>query len=114
MHACRYRETASFFDALLKERAASTPMEQTFEQKVGKMKFLQRELEYVVSSGLASDRRRKWVAEKTALEIEKRACKEAAVRRPERALEAPRGTVSGLTRQGSRAAHNCVRLVRAG
>ena len=82
-------EAASFFDALLKERQASgeaegesNPIDTTIKEKVRKMSFLQSELEYVVSTGLASDARRKWLVDKAALEEQKRECKQQWVRVP--------------------------------
>ena len=55
---------------------ASMPLETTVKEKVRKMSFLQSELEYVVSSGLASETRNKWLVDKLSLEEQKRICKE--------------------------------------
>lgn len=77
----QYREAASFFGALVKEREASPPagqstgIDRTIKEKVQKMSFLQSELEYVVSSGLASEARQKWLDDKHDLERHKRQCK---------------------------------------
>ena len=76
-------EAASFFDALLTEREAtceaegeSNPIETGIKEKVRKISFLQSELDYVISSGLASESRRKWLVDKAALEEQKRECKQ--------------------------------------
>ena len=69
----QHREVSSFFATLVEERGGSgpagedTPIEETLKAFIRQMSFLQSELEHVVSSGLASDKRRQWVADKKAL-----------------------------------------------
>jgi hypothetical protein len=79
----QYREAASFFGDLLKERAtssrsagASTPLKTTVQERIQKMHFLQSELEYVITSGLASTARKQWLVDKAALEGRKRECQQ--------------------------------------
>ena len=50
--------------------------------QVRELSFLQSELEYVVSSGLASEARETWLEEKAALEAQKRDVKRDWVRSP--------------------------------
>ncbi|EOD39883.1 hypothetical protein EMIHUDRAFT_108857 [Emiliania huxleyi CCMP1516] len=77
----QHREVSSFFATLVEERGGSgpagedTPIEETLKAFIRQMSFLQSELEHVVSSGLASDKRRQWVADKKALEEEKAECR---------------------------------------
>eukprot|EP00325_Prymnesiales_sp_UTEX-LB-985_P026752 CAMPEP_0174720846 /NCGR_PEP_ID=MMETSP1094-20130205/34675_1 /TAXON_ID=156173 /ORGANISM="Chrysochromulina brevifilum, Strain UTEX LB 985" /LENGTH=335 /DNA_ID=CAMNT_0015921415 /DNA_START=17 /DNA_END=1024 /DNA_ORIENTATION=+ len=79
----QYREASYFFGALLNERESSrpaeehAPIESTVKQKIEKMCFLQRELEHVVTSGLASNARQRWLADKAAIEEQKRECQQA-------------------------------------
>ena len=78
----QHREAASFFDTLLEERDQAsgagepTPMETKVKEKIRKMSFLQSELEYAVSSGLASKARKEWVEDKMVLEEQKCVCKQ--------------------------------------
>ena len=85
----QYREASSFFESLLHQREASrpagsaaTPVETTLQDKVRQLSFLQSELEYVISSGLASEARETWLEEKAALEALKRNVKLEWVRAP--------------------------------
>ncbi len=74
----QYQPTLSLFEFLLEERSsaaeAKSPIDAQVEEKVSALGLLQAELGHCTAA-LMSEKRQRWLADKAALEEQKRACK---------------------------------------
>ena len=86
-----YGDTLNFFEGLLEERREDNPLDGCVQAKLVTLRQLQSELERVISDGLMSPKRQRWLAEKADLVARQMECKEDWYRlrmRQERAVQA--------------------------